>query len=186
MEPTRCGATARSVMPAFSRAAPWPAAGQRVSGMGAGAPRLSACASGPRRRTDAYFPSLSSRRTLVYKGMLTTDPAGTKLFADLGRRADRPPPWLFVHSRFSTNTFPRLALAHPLPVHRPQRRDQHGDGQPQLDARPRGAARLGPHPRRPGPDLPDLHARRLDSASFDEVLKYSRASAASRARRTGC
>ena len=56
---------------------------------------------------------------------------------------------------------PQLAARAPVPLHRPQRRDQHGEGQSQLDASAGGAARLRPHPRRSGPDLPDLHARRL-------------------------
>ena len=56
---------------------------------------------------------------------------------------------------------PELAARPPVPLHRPQRRDQHRDGQPQLDAGPRGAARLGPDPGRPRAALPDLHARRL-------------------------
>ena len=53
---------------------------------------------------------------------------------------------------------PELAAGAPVPVHRPQRRDQHRDGQPQLDAGPRGAARLRPDPGRPRAALPDLHA----------------------------
>ena len=56
---------------------------------------------------------------------------------------------------------PELAAVAPVPVHRAQRRDQHRDGQPQLDAGPRGAAVQRPDPRRPGPALPDLHARRV-------------------------
>ena len=55
-----------------------------------------------------YFPSLSSR-TLVYKGMLTTDAAGVKFFPDLMRRACSSRPSRLVHSRFSTNTFPSVA-----------------------------------------------------------------------------
>ena len=56
---------------------------------------------------------------------------------------------------------PELAARPPVPLHRPQRRDQHGDGQPQLDAGPRGPARLRPDPRRPRASLPDLYAGRL-------------------------
>ncbi len=56
---------------------------------------------------------------------------------------------------------PELAAAPPVPVHRPQRRDQHGHGQPQLDAGPRGAARVRRDPGRPRAALPDLHDRRL-------------------------
>ncbi|OQX10603.1 MAG: glutamate synthase large subunit [Thiothrix lacustris] len=57
-----------------------------------------------------YFPSLSSR-TLVYKGMLTTEQVG-QFYKDLSN------PHLktaiaMVHSRFSTNTFPSWERAHP-------------------------------------------------------------------------
>jgi glutamate synthase (NADPH/NADH) large chain len=59
---------------------------------------------------ETYFPSLSAR-TLVYKGMLTTDQLPV-FFPDL------TDPRLtsaiaLVHSRFSTNTFPSWPLAHP-------------------------------------------------------------------------
>ncbi len=39
---------------------------------------------------------------------------------------------------------PELAAGAPVPLHRAQRRDQHGAGQPQLDAGPRGAAQQRP------------------------------------------
>ena len=45
-----------------------------------------------------------------------------------------------VHSRFSHQHVPVLAARAPVPLHRAQRRDQHGAGQRELDARPRGAA----------------------------------------------
>ena len=60
--------------------------------------------------TGAYFPSLSSR-TIVYKGMLTTDQLDD-FFPDL--RDQRVESAIgVVHSRFSTNTFPSWPLAHP-------------------------------------------------------------------------
>ena len=60
---------------------------------------------------DLYFASLS-RRTLVYKGMLTTDQLGA-FFPDL--RDERFASAIaLVHSRFSTNTFPSWPLAHPF------------------------------------------------------------------------
>jgi len=70
---------------------------------------------GLRKRAEhelgVYFPSLSSR-TLVYKGMLTTDQLDD-FFPDL--RDDRLESALaIVHSRFSTNTFPSWSLAHPF------------------------------------------------------------------------
>ncbi|QGN32385.1 glutamate synthase large subunit [Microlunatus sp. Gsoil 973] len=67
-----------------------------------------------RRRSEheigIYFPSLSSR-TIVYKGMLTTEQLG-QIFPELGdpRVASA---LAVVHSRFSTNTFPAWELAHP-------------------------------------------------------------------------
>ncbi|MDQ1643961.1 MAG: glutamate synthase large chain, partial [Cryptosporangiaceae bacterium] len=62
------------------------------------------------RGIGTYFPSLSSR-TLVYKGMLTTDqlPAFYPELTD-ERFASAI---ALVHSRFSTNTFPSWPLAHP-------------------------------------------------------------------------
>ena len=73
--------------------------------------RLAFCA---RKRVEhtvgTYFPSLSSR-TLVYKGMLTTDQLD-HFFPDL--HDERVVSELaLVHSRFSTNTFPSWPLAHP-------------------------------------------------------------------------
>ena len=60
--------------------------------------------------SGVYFPSLS-HRTLVYKGMLTTDQLG-KFFGDL--RDERLTSAIaLVHSRFSTNTFPSWPLSHP-------------------------------------------------------------------------
>jgi glutamate synthase (NADPH) large chain len=60
---------------------------------------------------DVYFPSLSAR-TLVYKGMLTTEQLDA-FFPDL--RDERMESALtIVHSRFSTNTFPSWPLAHPF------------------------------------------------------------------------
>ncbi len=63
------------------------------------------------REAEVYFPSLSSR-TLVYKGMLTTDQLD-RFFPDL--TDERVASALaVVHSRFSTNTFPSWPLAHPF------------------------------------------------------------------------
>ncbi len=57
-----------------------------------------------------YIPSLSSR-TIVYKGMLTTDQL-TTFYPDLCD-ASVESALALVHSRFSTNTFPSWARAHP-------------------------------------------------------------------------
>ena len=64
-----------------------------------------------RTGTGVYFPSLSSR-TVVYKGMLTTEQLG-RYFADL-HDVRLTSAIVIVHSRFSTNTFPSWPLAHPF------------------------------------------------------------------------
>ena len=61
--------------------------------------------------TGVYFPSLSCR-TLIYKGMLTTEQL-EGFFPDLSdERVESA--LAIVHSRFSTNTFPSWPLAHPF------------------------------------------------------------------------
>lgn len=57
-----------------------------------------------------YFSSLSSR-TIVYKGMLTTDQVA-KFYVDL-QDESVVSALALVHSRFSTNTFPSWDRAHP-------------------------------------------------------------------------
>ena len=52
-----------------------------------------------------------------------------------GGQRDRAGPLPLLHEHV-----PVLAAGPPVPVHRPQRRDQHDPGQPQLDGGPRGAA----------------------------------------------
>ena len=98
----------------------------------------------PRDRARARARTSRSRsfssRTIVYKGMLTS-PQLPRYFPDL--RDERMNTALaLVHSRFSTNTFPSWELAHPYRMICPQRRDQHGARQHQLDARARVAAAL--------------------------------------------
>ena len=128
------GATARGVMPTFRQlfvADPAGAAGHRPRPA-----RPSRCASAPSTRRERLLP-VAVGAHLVYKGMLTT-PQLEPFFPDLpDERVESA--LALVHSRFSTNTFPSWPLAHPYRLHRPQRRDQHGPGQPQLDAGPRGA-----------------------------------------------
>jgi glutamate synthase (NADPH/NADH) large chain len=65
---------------------------------------------GIHERRMFYVPSLSSR-TIVYKGMLTADQL-TNFYPDLVDSSVRSALAL-VHSRFSTNTFPSWARAHP-------------------------------------------------------------------------
>ncbi|RZQ60000.1 glutamate synthase large subunit [Amycolatopsis suaedae] len=113
------GPTARSVMPHFAMlfvAGLAGASGDRPAGLELD--RLAFCL---RKRAEhetataagegVYFPSLSAR-TLVYKGMLTTEQLPA-FFTDLTdeRLASAI---AVVHSRFSTNTFPSWPLAHPF------------------------------------------------------------------------
>ena len=88
-----------------------------------------------------------------------------------------------VHSRFSTNTFPSWSLAHPYRLDRPQRRDQHRARQPQLDARARGSAELGPDPRGHPPDPADVHRGRQ---RLGELRRGRRAAAHGRAQPAAC
>lgn len=103
------GSAAVGVMPQF-RQLFVAGATQRVTGMQL--ERMAFCLrKRAERETDVYFPSLSSR-TIVYKGMLTTDQLD-RFFPDLvdERIASA---LAVVHSRFSTNTFPSWPLSHPF------------------------------------------------------------------------
>jgi len=107
-DPNFCGPTARRVIPHFSQLFLADAAGEK---QGIELDRVVFCARERMEQdTDVYFPSLSSR-TIVYKGMLTT-PQLEPFFPDLSDRRYSTAIAL-VHSRFSTNTFPAWALAHP-------------------------------------------------------------------------
>lgn len=60
---------------------------------------------------NEYFVPSMSTRTVVYKGLLLADQVGT-YYLDLQQEACRSA-IAVVHQRFSTNTFPSWALAHP-------------------------------------------------------------------------
>ena len=126
--------------------------------MGIGLERMAFCL---RKRAeheaDVYFASLSLR-TIVYKGMLTTGQLEDVLPRPLRRalRLSAGPGALALLDQH----LPVLAAGAPLPADRAQRRDQHREGQPQLDARPRGAAAERRDPGRPLAPLPDLHPGR--------------------------
>ena len=93
-----------------------------------------------------------SCRTVIYKGLLLADQVG-QYYLDL--QDPRVVSALaLVHQRFSTNTFPEWARA-PVPDGRAQRRDQHRQGQLQLDARARGRDEVAGARRRPEEALPD-------------------------------
>jgi glutamate synthase (NADPH) large chain len=106
-DPSGLGETALSVMPVFRQLFVTGSHGE----VGLGLERRAFCL---RKRVERelglYFASLSCR-TLVYKGMLTTDQLPA-FFTDL--RDERIESAIaLVHSRFSTNTFPSWPLAHP-------------------------------------------------------------------------
>ena len=99
------------------------------------------CASAPKPKSpnpnlpnkgDFYIPSLSAR-TIVYKGLLLA-PQMAHFYGELSD-PDVMSALCLVHQRFSTNTFPTWQLAHPVPLRRAQRRNQHPARQRQLDAR---------------------------------------------------
>ena len=106
--PEILGATARSVMPHFRQLFVTARSG-RVLGLA-----LERMVFRLRKRVEheigTYFPSLSSR-TIVYKGMLTTDQLD-RFFPELTDERLASAIGV-VHSRFSTNTFPSWPLAHP-------------------------------------------------------------------------
>ena len=133
----------------------------------------SACASGPSTR-----PASTSRRcparTIVYKGMLSAPQVGP-FFPDLSDERyavqPRPGPLPVLHQHV-----PVLAAVAPVPLRRAQRRDQHRAGQQELDARPRGDARLPADPGvEVGPGIerlfPIIDPDGSDSGSFDECLE---------------
>ena len=115
-----------------------------------------------------YFQSLSSR-TMVYKGMLTTDQL-EEVFPDLHHERFRSALAL-VHSRFSTNTFPAWELAHPYRImaHNGEINTVMGnrnwmrarEALLQSDLIPGDLARI----------FPICTPGGSDSASFDEVLE---------------
>jgi glutamate synthase (NADPH) large chain len=107
-DPSLIGATARSTMPSFEYLFVASAYGE-LAGLELDR-RAFALRKRIERELEVYFPSLSSR-TIVYKGMLTTaqlEPFYPELSDPRVESA-----LALVHSRFSTNTFPSWALAHP-------------------------------------------------------------------------
>lgn len=117
---------------------------------------------------SVYFPSLSAR-TIVYKGMLTTEQLPA-FFPDLHDERLYTAIAL-VHSRFSTNTFPSWPLAHPFrfvahngeinTVRGNRNRMRAREALLESDLIPGDLARL----------FPICDPEGSDSASFDEVLE---------------
>jgi len=107
-DPTLVGASARSTMPAFDYLFVASTHGE-LAGVELDR-RAFALRKRMERELGTYVASLSSR-TIVYKGMLTTgqlEPFYPELSDPRMESA-----LALVHSRFSTNTFPSWALAHP-------------------------------------------------------------------------
>ncbi|MEY2590682.1 MAG: glutamate synthase large chain, partial [Acidimicrobiaceae bacterium] len=110
VDPSMIGSQAADVMPTFRQLfIAGPVDGEPLSGL-----VLERRAFIVRKRVEhevgEYFASLSAR-TLIYKGMLSSEQLGD-FYPDL--HDDRLESALaLVHSRFSTNTFPSWPLAHP-------------------------------------------------------------------------
>ncbi len=117
---------------------------------------------------NCYFPSLSTR-TIVYKGMLSTEQL-RRFYPDLSDPRFESSLAL-VHSRFSTNTFPSWPLAHPyrLIAHNGEINTLAGNRN-WMRAREALLAsdRFGEDLSR---ILPVISPGASDSASFDEVLE---------------
>lgn len=162
---TSIGATALSVMPEFEQI--FVSSEDEVSDLDLD--RRAFCF---RKRVEhelsIYFSSLSSR-TIVYKGMLTTDQL-EEFFPDLSDPRLLSPLAL-VHSRFSTNTFPSWPLAHPYRfiAHNGEINTVRGnrnwmaarEALLESDLIPGDISRL----------FPIVDPSGSDSASFDEVLE---------------
>ncbi|MEU0885066.1 glutamate synthase large subunit [Lentzea sp. NPDC005914] len=164
-EKANVGPTALSVAPHFAQLF---VKGTRDEA-GVALDRLAFCL---RKRVEhegsVYFPSLSAR-TIVYKGMLTTEQLPA-FFPDL--RDERLYTAIaLVHSRFSTNTFPSWPLAHPFrfvahngeinTVRGNRNRMRAREALLDSDLIPGDLARL----------FPICDPDGSDSASFDEVLE---------------
>ena len=132
------------------------------------------------RGEELAIPSFSSR-TLVYKGMLMS-PQLPRVLPGPARRADedeaRARPLALQHEHL-----PELAARAPVPLHRPQRRDQHAARQRQLDAGARVAAAVGGLRRRPRRHDPAGGRRRgLGLGDLRQRARAARRSAAGRSR----
>ena len=159
------GPTARSVEPGFrqvfvgrgpARARPRRVRAQALRDPQARRARGGAPAGSPSKDTSTCRACPS--HTLIYKGMLSADQIET-MFPDVTDPLVESALAL-VHQRFSHQHLPVVAARPPVPLHRPQRRDQHPARQHQLDARARGPLPLGAARRRPPEALPHHHRGR--------------------------
>ncbi|WP_276966657.1 glutamate synthase-related protein [Metallibacterium scheffleri] len=123
---------------------------------------------GLRHGTEYFVPSMSTR-TVVYKGLLLADQVG-QYYRDLAD-ARAVSALALVHQRFSTNTFPEWALAHPyrLVAHNGEINTVRGNYN-WMRAR-EGAV----HSPLLGADLqrlwPLIYPEQSDTACFDNVLE---------------
>ena len=119
--------------------------------------------------TDFYIPSLSSR-TIVYKGMLMSEQV-EDFYPDL-LDEDMESALALVHSRFSTNTFPSWARAHPYRymIHNGEINTLRGNENWMYARQSHLESELF------GDDikkiLPIIYADGSDSAKFDETLEF--------------
>ena len=140
------------------------------------------CESGHRRHGDSSTSRRSPARTIVYKGLLLA-PQIANFYRELSD-PDVMSALCLVHQRFSTNTFPTWQLAHPYPLHRAQRRDQHAARQRELDARAPVGAGVAALRRRHQEAVPDhcspTAATRPPSTTRVELLLQVRPQPAAR------
>ena len=151
-DPDFCGPTARGVMPHFAQL--FLGAAQRRPRAGARPRRLLRARAHRAGRAGVLPEPVQPHDRL--QGDADHPAAGAVLPRPVRpalRQRDRAGALAVLHQHL-----PGLGAGPPVPLHRAQRRDQHRQGQPQLDAGPRGAARLRRAPRRPVADLPgDRH-----------------------------
>ena len=173
------GGTARSVEPSFRQLF---IAGDGLAGPRAGAPRVHRAQADRARGRGARGPR--ARLGLLPEPLVPDARLQGDAHHPAARGVLRRPPRRAARERARARALavlhqhvPVVAARAPVPLHRAQRRDQHAEGQPQLDAGPRGAARVRPVPGRPRPRVPDLHARRVG------LVVVRRGARAARARR---
>ena len=116
-----------------------------------------------------YFPSLSSR-TLVYKGMLTTEQVG-QFYRDLSNPLMETA-IAMIHSRFSTNTFPSWERAHPnrYLIHNGEINTMRGNVN-WMNAR-QGVIHTDVFKTELGKLFPIVNPNGSDSAMFDNTLEF--------------
>ena len=109
-------------------------------------------------RGDFYVPSMSCR-TIVYKGMLNARQLLT-FYPDVHRRAarerHRPRPLAVLDQHL-----PVVGPGAPVPLHQPQRRDQHAARERELDVRPPVHVHVVGVRRRPGEGAAGRRRRRI-------------------------